>query len=76
MKNFFKIITDFIADISLDLFAIFSGHLMTVKVASSEAPVKSSILSEKQPAGASAGPYSSILPDHTKVPHRYLPERS
>ncbi|EID7167308.1 hypothetical protein LCB89_000244 [Salmonella enterica] len=45
---------------------------MTVKVASSEAPVKSSILSEKQPAGASAGPYSSILPDHTKVPHRYL----
>lgn len=49
---------------------------MTVKVASSEAPVKSSILSEKQPAGASAGPYSSILPDHTKVPHRYLPERS
>lgn len=40
---------------------------MTVKVASSVsvAPVKSSILSEKQPAGASAGPYSSILPGHT-----------
>lgn len=34
---------------------------MTVKVASSVAPVKSRILSEKQPAGASAGPYSSIF---------------
>lgn len=49
---------------------------MTVKVASSEVPVKSSDLSEKWPAGASAGPYSSILPGHTGAPPRYLPERS
>ncbi|PVQ82908.1 hypothetical protein C4695_02840 [Salmonella enterica subsp. enterica serovar Typhimurium] len=31
MKNFFKIITDFIADISLDLFAIFLCMLFVYK---------------------------------------------
>ncbi|MGT1621978.1 hypothetical protein ACVPTI_00065 [Salmonella enterica subsp. enterica serovar Typhimurium] len=35
MKNFFKIITDFIADISLDLFAIFLCMLFVYKTGTS-----------------------------------------